>query len=164
MPMVRLTSESAEALDALLEEIPGGRAGGGSADGQPSVTSAAINRAVERRAVEVTTEHLEAQDWHVQDVGLVEAYDLDCVRGDESLHVEVKGTSGLGEIVSLTANEVAHARDQFPDVALAIVSGIRVEIDGNAEPIASGGDLDFVYPWEIDAGALEASIFRYSPP
>lgn len=143
MPMLRLTPESAQALDALLEAMPGGRAGAGSPDGHAPVTSAAINRAVERRAVEVTTEHLESQGWSVQDVGLVESYDLDCARSQESLHVEVKGTSGLGAAVSLTVNEVEHARDGFPDVALAIVSSIRVEINADAEPVAMSGDLQF---------------------
>ncbi len=105
-----------------------------------------------------------AEGWSVHDVGLVESYDLDCARGQDSLHVEVKGTSGLGEAVSLTANEVEHAREAFPDVALAIVSGIRVEINEDAEPVASGGDLDLWHPWEVAAGILEATVFRYSPP
>lgn len=163
MPMLRLTTESARALDKLLEEIPGGRRSG-SRGRQAAVMSAALNRAVERRAVEVMTGHLEAEGWTVEDVGLVESYDLDCTRGQESLHVEVKGTSGRGEAVSLTANEVEHARDQFPEVALGIVSGIRLEIKADAKAVASGGDLDFWHPWEIDAGTLEATLFRYSPP
>ncbi len=54
MPMLRPTPGSAQALDALLEEMPGGRTGSGSTDGQLAVTSAAMNRAVERRAVDIT--------------------------------------------------------------------------------------------------------------
>ena len=163
MPMLRLTPASAHALDELLEEMPGGGRGR-SAGGRSAVTSAAVIGAVERRAVEMVIEHLEDRGWRVEDVGLVESYDLACKRGRESLHVEVKGTSGLGETVSLTTNEVDHARDAFPDVALAIVSGIQVEIGSDGRPLATGGDLTSWHPWEIDAGVLEATVFRYSPP
>jgi hypothetical protein len=111
----------------------------------------------------VTTEYLEADDWIVRDVGLVEPFDLDCMRGAARLHVEVKGTRGLGEAVTLTAGEVSHARD-FADVALAIVSGIRVDINDLGEPSASDGELTFWCPWNVDAGVLEPTVFRYSPP
>ena len=161
MPMLRLTPESARALDDLLEEMPGGRTG---SDGGHAVTTAAVNRAVERRAVELATEYLVTDGWTVRDVGLVESYDLDCRRGGEALRVEVKGTSGVGDAVSLTLNEVEHAREEFPNVALAVVSSIRVEIDDNAEPVARDGVLELWYPWAIDAGVLEPTVFRYSPP
>lgn len=164
MPMIRLTSESAAALDRLLEHMPGGRRGGASEDVRSSVTLAAVNRAVELRAVDLATEHLEADGWTVRDVGLVESYDLDCERDDKSLRVEVKGTTGAGQTVALTVNEVENARSAFPDVALAIVSGIQVEVTGNAEVIADGGELAFWHPWEIDAGELQPTVFRYAPP
>jgi hypothetical protein len=163
-PMLRLTPESAAALDGLLDEVPGAREGAGSSDEQGTLTLAAIKKAVELRALTVVTEHLEGEGWAVDDVGAVESFDLDCTRGNEMLHVEVKGSMGKGAVVTLTANEVDHARDEFPDVALAIVSAIRVEISEDAKPVATAGELRLWQPWEIDAGALKAEVFSYSPP
>lgn len=163
MPMLRLTLESAQALDALLEDMPGGRSGSGSGDDERAVTLAAINSAVERRAVEVATDFFIADGWKVRDVGAIQSFDLDCNRQDDALHVEVKGTTGLGEAVSLTANEVEHARQTTADLALAIVSRIHVVVNVNAKPVASDGVLRVWQPWEIDEGVLEPTVFRYRP-
>ena len=61
-------------------------------------------------------------------------------RDDEELHVEVKGTVGAGTAVNLTMNEVRHARD-YPNCALAVVSGITIQYPVDGDPSASGGSL-----------------------
>jgi hypothetical protein len=64
--------------------------------------------------------------------------DMRCIRGTAVLHVEVKGTTSLGEQI-LTRNEVTHAREQYPAIALAIVKNIEIE---PGEPVtARGRDL-----------------------
>jgi hypothetical protein len=158
-PMIRLTTESARALDQLLEVPAGPSSGPGRA-----TTSAEFKSAVEIHAVNYVSQHLEADGWDAKNVGLVESYDLRCARDNEVLHVEVKGTTGNGEAVVLTRNEVQHARDEYPDVALAVVSQIRVEMVADGKIVTSGGVLDLWFPWAIDDGHLECSVYRYAPP
>ena len=158
--MLRLTEDSATDLDALLATT----AEGGDGPRRRSLTTAAINSAIERYAVRVVSDHLRADGWEVDDVGLVESYDLDCVRGKDTLHVEVKGTTGTGDPVTLTHREVDHARNQHPHVALGVVSGIRVTMLDNGLPDAAGGSLELWHPWRIDDGEIKATVFRYSPP
>lgn len=64
--------------------------------------------------------------------------------------------------VILTRNEVAHAREQGPRMALAIVSGIRLE-KRESDVLANGGNLRVIRPWAIDEGTLDATQFEYRP-
>lgn len=163
MPMIRLTPDSARALDELLEAMPGSPTVGGG-ERKRAATSAALKSAIERRAIDVVVVQLTSEGWLVDDVGLLESYDLDCARDQQRMHVEVKGTTGGGEAVVLTANEVEHARANYPDVALAIVTRINVSLAGDGSITASGGELTMWMPWDIDDGDLEASVYRYQPP
>ena len=52
-------------------------------------------------------------------------------------------------MVLLTRNEVRHAREMFPKVALVVVSNVRLETGPDGEPIAVGGDLRIVEPWDV---------------
>ncbi|MFB7249644.1 MrcB family domain-containing protein [Microbacterium sp. NPDC056234] len=119
-------------------------------------------RAVELRAVAVASAMLIASGWTVKDVGATESYDLDCRRGDERLWVEVKGTTSLGEAVILTKNEVALHREKYPANALVVVS--EIELDRSADsPVASGGRLAVVSPWQIEDDALQPLAYTYAP-
>jgi hypothetical protein len=104
-----------------------------------SITAAAQRRAIERRAVEVATDKLESEGWAVEDVGAIESYDLDCVRGGEHLLVEVKGTTGPPDRVIVTANEVSLARAHAPATALLVVHHILFddELGGRVRRISS---------------------------
>ncbi|HEU4700004.1 MAG TPA: DUF3883 domain-containing protein [Gemmatimonadales bacterium] len=63
------------------------------------------------------------------------------VRDDETLHVEVKGTSRAGESLRLTVNEVPLAREQRDAMALAVVCDLVV--GGTKDiPTISDGTLD----------------------
>jgi hypothetical protein len=120
-------------------------------------------RAIELRAEDVAEERLDELGWHVARVGDHESWDLTCTRegAAQELHVEVKGTTGDGGSVALTRNEVVHAREHG-HVALAVVSGIRLEVGADGAPAASGGTLDLVDPWEIDAhGELIPVAYEY---
>src|SRR5439155_22462295 len=109
-------------------------------------------RAVELRAMAEATKYFNAQDWTVRDVSSSRSYDLECIRDDEILHVEVKGTTSEGGSILLTANEVAHARN-FRHTTLFVLHDIRVE--GNP-PRATGGEARILDPWTIDEDQLEA--------
>ena len=92
-------------------------------------------------------------------VAATECFDLRCTRGNAELHVEVKGTTSPGEQIVLTRNEVDHARQQYPAMALAIIRNI--EIKPRDSLIADGGELGVLEPWQIDEDALECLAFSY---
>jgi hypothetical protein len=116
-------------------------------------------KAVETHAMAVARQHFEALGWDVIDTSSGNCYDLACRKGSRELRVEVKGTTGAGENVLLTRNEVAHART-FPDLALVVVS--RIELSRGAAPSASGGSKRVEEPWRIDMGELSPLAYEYS--
>ena len=126
--------------------------------------SAEQRRAIEYRAMDLTVEYFACRGWTVADVSATESYDLLVSRGDGATkRVEVKGTTGDGEVVVLTRNEVANALAAFPNVALAVARGI--ELTGTpAEPVARGGCLFVHDPWHLDESRLEALAFEYAVP
>jgi hypothetical protein len=126
--------------------------------GQGRGLSAAERRAVERCAMDLAIAHYEQRWESVRDVGSTECFDLECRSGERVLRVEVKGTTGGGASVLLTANEVAHARAQAPHVALFVVSEIRLQRE--PEPVASGGTVRILEPWDIGACELRPVAYE----
>jgi hypothetical protein len=119
--------------------------------------------AIEDRAMQIARERLEGDGWTVVDVSANRPYDFECSRRTELVHVEVKGTTGDGSSVLLTPGEVRHARERDPTgTSLAIVSEIELRIDQAGEPIASGGSLELILPWDLDTlGELRPTGFEY---
>jgi hypothetical protein len=126
-------------------------------------TNAEQNRAVERRAVEVATAYYKADGWTVKDVGATKPYDLDLRRGADRLTVEVKGTTSDGMNLSLTDGEVRHHRAAYPNNALVVVRNIALDRAAKP-PVATGGELYEVRPWDIEAEALRPLAYRYAVP
>jgi hypothetical protein len=122
--------------------------------------SATERKEIELRAVAVATAHLERLGFDVVDVGAWESFDLLARRGTETLFVEVKGTTSSGASVVLTRNEVALHREVFPSNALMVVSGICLANAGG-EPVASGGVLRILWPWEVEDNRLTPVAFEY---
>lgn len=72
----------------------------------------------------------------------------------------MKGTTGRGEAVILTKNEVALHQARFPHTMLIIVSGI--DLDNTEDPpTATGGILKVISPWDISEERLTALSFQY---
>ncbi len=66
-----------------------------------------IRKAVEDRAMQVAIEHYLGKDYKVDPTKHEsEPYDLECVKEQITLHVEVKGTQGSGKTIILTRGEV----------------------------------------------------------
>ncbi len=125
-----------------------GMAAGKSRGGQAFLVSSAVRKVIEEYAVTSAIRHYEEKGWTVQDVGSSESFDLRCTcEGSSELHVEVKGTTGLGESVILTRNEVLHARS-WPDVDLFVVVKIGVEGRETDHPVASGGVAHLCRNWK----------------
>lgn len=120
-------------------------------------------RAIELHAMDLAIHYLRAEGWSVEDVSPYRPYDLHCSRGPNELRVEVKGTTGDGSVVLLTPGEVSHAREQTTGVALLVVSAIELSMDPTTEEVrASGGELAFRSPWNIDEdGELRPTGFEY---
>lgn len=92
----------------------------------------ARRKAVEVRAEEVAIKILEAEGYEL--VGRPgKPYDLAFVRGDEQLHVEVKGSSVAVDAVILTRNEVAHASEHTTTLIVVDQIEVRLGADGEYE-------------------------------
>lgn len=116
-------------------------------------------RAVELRAMHVVKEHLLINCSKVKDVSATESCDYICYSNKRKLYVEVKGTTGTGDKVIVTRNEVALARAKSPDIILAVVSGIELTRNTN-RPVGRGGNLLLVDPWEIRKDDLDPLAFE----
>jgi hypothetical protein len=121
-----------------------------------------VKVAVEAHAMNVAAEFY-GGDWDVEDVHGTESYDLICRRGNETKHVEVKGTTTDGAEVILTPNEVKHARETI-HTALFILSNITIERADSGTVTATGGVRHYHDPWRIDDGILIPLGFRYQVP
>jgi len=116
-----------------------------------------------RKLIEVTAEdraeeYYVSLGWSVERVGAMRlGYDLRCKKDQQELHIEVKGTTGKGQEVILTPNEVKHCKE-YDAMALVIVSRIIVAED---ETISDRGDLQILDPWLIDETHLTPSEYSY---
>jgi hypothetical protein len=158
----QLVGQGAEAdagAVAAVLEIAAGRSRG---RGQGLLVSQAVRKAVEEHAVAWAVRHYRAQGWAVEDVGEREAYDLRCARGPDELHIEVKGTTGLGETIILTRNEVLHALEWYPNVDLFVVTEIGIEGRESDHPTASGGVGHVYRKWRPAEGDLTPLGYDYA--
>ncbi|WP_245833440.1 MrcB family domain-containing protein [Nocardiopsis flavescens] len=128
--------------------------------GQGFRLDAPDRRALELHSVGMATAYFEDRGWIVEDVGAEESYDLLLKRGDERLHVEVKGTVSEGGQVILTRAEVEKQRQFVPANALVIVHSIRLD-RSVSPPMASGGVLHCTSPWEIAEEDLTVVSYIY---
>ena len=130
---------------------------------QGHIADAAYRRAVELHAMSIAKEHFRS-DWDVVDTSAHEPYDLLLSASGRVRFVEVKGTSGSGEAVQLTANEVEHIRRHRGEVVLFIVHDIRVDRSDPAVPKASGGAVRIIDPCDLDEGRLQPTAFTWTLP
>ena len=120
-----------------------------------------IRIAIEKYAMEWAERRLHEEKLRPEDKHKTESYDFLCSFGGEDLYVEVKGTQSDGTCISLTPNEVAHAK-KYLNSALFIVYGVTVK-DGT-RPIVTGGKELFLMPWDITAGKLEPRGYAFTVP
>ena len=136
------------------------------------VSDAALNKAIELRAEDVAEDHYwERGALAVRRVGSHKSWDLEVDLPTASpdgaphyeLRVEVKGTSGAGTHVQLTANEVRNARSH-PDCELFVVRDITVSWDDAGNVSATGGEPHLVSNWDPDGADLRPLTFEYRVP
>lgn len=86
-----------------------------------------------------------------------------CKKSNLTIHVEVKGTTGMANKVILTRNEVTDAKDYNWQSDLFVVQGITlVEIDGIWQ--AKGGTTDLFEKWAPEEIDLAPISFEYNLP
>jgi hypothetical protein len=137
------------------------------AQAQGALTEAAIRQAVELHAEDSAERYFQGLGWSVQRVGPQKlGYDLDCVNADGArLHVEVKGTQGLGQEIFLTRNEAAHSgatSECGAEHALYVLSGIEVNRADTTK--CTGGTPHCVQRWTVDQAALTPTVYAYRVP
>ena len=152
------------AASDVLDEIAGKTPKKRKSSRQGFGGSAAENKAIERRAVDLAIKYFESTgEWEtIKDTGATESYDLFLSSKSKKLYVEVKGTQSSGEKVLLTKNEVSVQKEFYPNNALVLVFGIKL-IKGDA-PIAEGGTLKVISPWELIDADLTPMAFEYLVP
>lgn len=153
-----------EVLDAVEEASKAAGRTYKRPSGQGRRQSAAERRAIEMRAVDVAMAYLHARHFTTEYVGDSESYDIKAWHGDEVVHIEVKGTTSLGQEVVLTANEVQFHKVTFPHNALIVVHSIELTRSEEGQPTATGGVLHVHRPWEITDVALTPVSYRYRVP
>lgn len=138
-------------LTAVLEDVRQLR-------GQGFQVNPKARRAIEDFAVQRAKRYYEAQGYSVEVRG--KPYDLLCSKGSNALHVEVKGTTTLGEEILLTPNEVNFADEHSSSMALFIVS--ELQVSQGDQPIVSGGTETEIRPWMIERGRLTPIGYSYA--
>ena len=108
--------------------------------------------------------HYERAGYKVVNVSGNESFDLLCTRGDVALRVEVKGTTGNASSVLITGGEEQHALEHFPYVSLFVVHGIKLQDKTSSAPVASGGEVRLVEPWDVRACRIEKVTLRCHLP
>jgi Protein NO VEIN, C-terminal len=105
----------------------------------------------------------EDQGYNCEDRSKTCPYDLRCSKGQEVLHVEVKGTQTDGGEVFLTPGEVQFARSHKGQMALFVLHSIQVA-EGDDGFVLSGGERPLIQPWDVDQGTLVPVSFKYGVP
>ena len=131
--LVRLDIESDEEREAAGRSRVYVAAGPGQGFG----LSPRERQVVEIHAMSRARQYLAVTWDQITDVSSRMSYDLHCKSGDETLRVEVKGTTTLGEKVVLTKNEVRESLDA--GYALYVVSEIELDRSETEAPRATGG-------------------------
>jgi hypothetical protein len=91
-------------------------------------------------------------------------YDLRCSKDGLVRHVEVKGTSGFGDAITVTANEYAHAAtSKAAESHLFVVEQIGFEIL-NGELKAVDGVVRYDGPFLLDEERFVVTQYRYTVP
>lgn len=120
--------------------------------------------AVEDHAMQLAEAWCRQNGWGiVNDVSREQSWDLEARKrkGGRTLFVEVKGTTGAKIDVEVTAAEVRHAQQHPEDTALVVVTNIQLK--RGARPVASGGDLHAVKPWNPAKPELTTTRYRWRP-
>ncbi|MFB4354359.1 DUF3883 domain-containing protein [Microbacterium sp. LS_15] len=130
--------------------------------GQGMHADSVVRIAIEKHAVSAAVAHyssLGALD--VIEVG--KPYDLKMMLDGYEMHVEVKGSTRTVNAVTLTRNEVTHAR-AFPNTQLFVVDAIEIATDQAGKIATSGGRTRVWLDWQPTDESLQATVYQHTLP
>lgn len=131
--------------------------------GQGRSSNPEFNRAVELRGMAVAKEHFAG--WSsIKDTSANSPYDLVVTHNGQTRYVEVKGTTGGPESVTVTYNEVEHARAHPEESVLIVVHGVKVEGTPSGVLVGTGGTKVVVARWRPATEDLTPIAYRYKVP
>ncbi|MGH9439017.1 MAG: DUF3883 domain-containing protein [Terriglobia bacterium] len=110
-----------------------------------------IRRAIEDYAMEWAKKRLIELGYELEDTHKNKPYDFLGNKSGKNLYIEVKGMQSNGTEIALTPNEVRHA-ENHENSALFIVHSVVVQ--GEENPVVSGGEELLINPWDISKGTL----------
>lgn len=142
-----------------LAEDAGGISASGAGRGQGRGLSAAERKVVEDYAMGRAKAYFRERQVAFHDVRQHQSYDLHCDHPDRAVSVAVKGTTGAGESILLTFNEVELARRQYPNTILFVTSGIMLDRT-RSPPVASGGSDQVFDPWQPSPDSLQPLTYE----
>jgi hypothetical protein len=131
--------------------------------GQGPIVESQKRKSIELYAQRLAEDYFRELSYDVTDVSPFESFDLRCITNDEELHVEVKGTSGSGDTIILTRNEVVHARSSECETVLFIVKNIEYR-PHNGVLQASGGEQLIYRNWIPMDELLRPLQYQYLLP
>lgn len=130
--------------------------------GQGIGLSAQDRKAIELHAMEMAFNYLKEQGFTCVDTSSNQPFDILAKKGDKEIKVEVKGTtSDVCESIMMTKNEVELHRREIGKTALIVVSSIRLN-KTSTPPETSGGELEALIAWDINAWGLEPMAYQVS--
>lgn len=132
-----------------------------SGEGQGRRLDARLRKQIEDAAQDRLVAFYEARGWRVQDLRYGNPFDAKATRGGESLYLEAKGTTTVGERVIVTRNEVAFALEHPGECVMGIVSGLEIDPDGDIDP--ASGQLR-LYTWHPEDDDLDPLQYDFYPP
>jgi hypothetical protein len=131
--------------------------------GQGFLLDSRLRKDLEAYAMDAAKRHFDAERYGWEDRSKTCPYDLWCRRGQEVLHVEVKGTQTDGGEIILTPGEVEFTRDHKGQMALFVLHSIQVS-EGDDGYMLTGGERLLLLPWDVDRGTLKPVSFQYNLP
>lgn len=127
---------------------------------QGYVADSIVRKAIEKHAVNAAVSHYSLRGAkEIEELG--KPYDLRAVIGDQELHVEVKGSLRKLTSVTLTKNEVEHAR-KTPGTELFVVDEIQIEVTQSGAIETTGGRVRIWTNWIPSDASLVAKVFEHS--
>tara|TARA_B110000027_G_C16079303_1_gene282863 strand:- start:427 stop:1386 length:960 start_codon:yes stop_codon:yes gene_type:complete len=118
-------------------------------------------KAVELHAMDKVEKIWKKDGWKVEDVSMIKGgCDFKFSKDNKVVYCEVKGTTTAGESIILTSREVEKMKERYPNSALYVVYGIRLD-KSKDPPVATFGSVKKKYPWEIKDNKLKAKDYYY---
>jgi hypothetical protein len=128
--------------------------------GQGLGLTASQRKAIEDHAMLKAEQYLTARGWKCKNTSANKPYDYVAKRNGANIIVEVKGTTGKGHSILLTANEVEKQQEEHPQNALIVVHSIALNRKSQP-PKASRGEVLAFMPWRIVQDRLVPKVYQY---